>query len=115
MKPRRSMTRTSGIRDASIITIACEGLNTESASYTFPSRVHAAIPEREDPTLSAPEHIILMIDKDLNNAYDYIDHIDSAIDNAQLLDTSLNDRWPQSFGSRVYLLCKEIMKQSRSL
>lgn len=212
MKPRRSMTRPSGFRDSSIITIACEGADTEPAYFkelrdkyiAFPSRVHVAIPEREDPTLSAPDHVITMTDKekkkngnhpddqywmvidydlwgekkisqiaqeafqkgyrlavshpcfeawlllhcipenlldssalhdielegckatenmlrkirghyrkDLNDASEYVDQIDKAIKNARLLDTSPNDRWPQSFGSRVYLLCEAIIEQTR--
>ncbi len=212
MKPRRSLTRTSGIRDASIITIACEGVETEPAYFnelkfmyvTFPSRIHVEIIERKDPTLSAPDHVIAMVDKekkknghhpddqywmvidydrwgedkisqiarkayqkdyqlavsrpcfetwlllhcipedmlnsfklhdnelegckavesmlrkirrhyrkDLNDASEYVDQIDIAIRNAKLLDSSLNDRWPQSFGSRVYLLCETIINQTR--
>jgi len=214
MKSHRSMTRISGIRNASIICIACEGFDTEPTYFnalkaryvTFPSRVHLEVPERENSGYSSPNHVMEMIDrekkkngyhpddqywividydrwgekklsqiaqqafqkgyrlaisrpcfeawlllhvipeneldalalqdfesegcesvenmlrrkrghykKDLNDASEYVDHVEVAIRNARRLDTSPNDRWPQSFGSRVYLLCETIMEQKRSL
>ncbi len=34
-------------------------------------------------------------------------------DKISQIDSSLNDRWPQSFGSRVYPLCETIINQTR--
>lgn len=55
--------------------------------------------------------------KDLTGHYresDYdamalLPHIDTAIERAEVLDISPVDRWPQTIGTRVYLLVKSIM------
>jgi hypothetical protein len=49
--------------------------------------------------------------KNLNDAAEYMEHIERAITNARSLDTNPDDRWPHSFGSRVYLLCERIIKE----
>jgi hypothetical protein len=212
MKLRRSMTRLSGIRDASIICIACEGADTEPSYFNalktkyvaFPSRIHLDIVEREDASLSAPDHIIAMLDREkrkngrhpddqywividydrwgeqklrqiaqkasqkqymlavsrpcfeawlllhivsedeleslalqvseaedcnaienmlrakrghykkkLNDAAEYVGQVENAIRNAKKLGSGTADRWPQSFGSHVYLLCEQIIEQKR--
>jgi len=41
---------------------------------------------------------------------EYIQLIPRAIDNAKLLDTSTDDRWPQTLGTRVYLLVEKLVK-----
>lgn len=38
-----------------------------------------------------------------------LSHINTAIERAEILDTSPMDRWPQTIGTRVYLLVKSIM------
>lgn len=209
MKTRRSFTRLSGFRDASIIGIACEGDVTEyryfeefKARYTdFPSRIHVELIKRQKASQSAPEHVIASIDafrklkagpddefwvvidydrwgerklseiaqqasqkgyhvavsrpcfeawlllhwieqteitatmllefneknckeigyeirrihghygKDLNDAVEYVERAETAIQNARSLDEHPTDRWPQTFGSRVYQLCERIKKQ----
>ena len=40
-----------------------------------------------------------------------LETIDLAIDRAIQLDTVPTDRWPQSIGTRVYLLAKSIMNR----
>lgn len=55
--------------------------------------------------------------KDLTGHYresDYdamalLSHVDIAIERAEKLDTTPTDRWPQSVGTRVYLLAKSII------
>lgn len=51
--------------------------------------------------------------KELNDADEYIEQAERAIRNAQSLDINPSDRWPQSFGSRVYRICERIKKQQR--
>lgn len=210
MKTRRSFTRLSGLRDTSIIGIACEGDITEyryfeefKERYTdFPSRIHIELIKRQEASESAPEHVIASIDafkklkaglddefwavidydrwgekklsevaqqasqkgyhvavsrpcfetwlllhwiketefkketwlskmngkdckaiidelrnihghyrKELNDAVEYIERAEIAIQNARSLDINPSDRWPQSFGSRVYQICERIKKQ----
>lgn len=210
MSKRRSLTRLSGFRDASIIGIACEGDVTERryfeefiTRYTkYPSRIHIEIIERQNVGDSAPEYVVESIDafrknigahpddeywavidydqwrdeklsliaqqvsqkeyrlavsrpcfeawlllhlipetdldaavlakleaggcgsvtdeirrirghyrKSLADTSDYIDQAESAIHNAKALDSAQSDRWPQSFGSRVYQICEKIKEQ----
>jgi hypothetical protein len=48
--------------------------------------------------------------KDLKDAEEYLALSEVAIHNAKKLDTKENCRWPQSFGSKVYLLLLSILK-----
>lgn len=43
------------------------------------------------------------------NFDDFWQHINLAIQRAEILDTEQQDRWPNELGSRVYLLMKKIM------
>lgn len=207
MTKRRSLTRPSGFRDASIIGIACEGDETEyryfeefKNRYTkYPSRIHVEIIKRQIIGDSAPEYVVESIDKfkkdigahpddeywavidydrwgdkkvcqiakqvsqkeyrlavsrpcfeawlllhwipetdidatalakleeggckvvsdeirrirghyrkGLSDADEYIGQAERAIHNARVLDSDQSDRWPQSFGSRVYQICERI-------
>jgi len=51
--------------------------------------------------------------KKLNEAAEYVDQVEHAIKHAKKLDAATADRWPQSFGSRVYLLCEQIIEHKR--
>jgi hypothetical protein len=49
------------------------------------------------------------------SAYDakmLIAHVDEAIERARLLDSNPNSRWPQTLGTRVYLLAESIMNRN---
>ena len=48
--------------------------------------------------------------KELKDAEEYLALSEVAIHNAKKLDTKENCRWPQSFGSKVYLLLLSILK-----
>ncbi len=50
--------------------------------------------------------------KQLNDASEYMEHVERAIANARSLDLNPDDRWPHSFGSRVYLLCERIKEMN---
>lgn len=41
-----------------------------------------------------------------------IEHVGEAIDRAKSLDTNLTDRWPQTLGTRVYLLAESVMNRN---
>jgi hypothetical protein len=43
------------------------------------------------------------------DAYSLLQTIDSAINQAEKLDKRPSDRWPQTVGTRVYLLARSIM------
>ena len=49
--------------------------------------------------------------KDLNDVVEYVERAEIAIENARSLDVNPVDRWPRTFGSRVYQLCERIRKQ----
>jgi len=211
MKNRRSFARKSGIRETSLIVIACEGYSTEvkyfeelkSRPAVCSSRIHVEIILREEPGHSAPEYVLQEVDnkrkeldlraedevwilidfdrwkekkiasiakqalqkgyllalsnpcfeawlllhwipekainpaeledlrkkgcaavagkireirghynKELNDASEYMEHVKRAIVNARSLDINPDDRWPHSFGSRVYLLCERIKEMN---
>lgn len=38
-------------------------------------------------------------------------HVENAIERARTLDKNPNDRWPQTLGTRVYLLAKSVMNR----
>lgn len=40
-----------------------------------------------------------------------ITHVEVAIARAKALDNNSTDRWPQTFGTRVYLLAESIMNR----
>ncbi len=69
MSGRRSFVRKSGIRDARLIVIACEGAVTEPEYFNavrsrfilHPSRVHIEIIERQE-NKSAPEYVLEVLD-----------------------------------------------------
>ena len=49
------------------------------------------------------------------SAYDalsLIAHVEDAIERARALDKNLNDRWPQTLGTRVYLLAESVMNRN---
>lgn len=49
------------------------------------------------------------------SAYDaptLISHVESAIKRARALDKNPNDRWPQTLGTRVYLLAESVMNRN---
>lgn len=210
---RRSFTRESGFRDASLIVIACEGNVTEVTYFDAfkkryaapPSRIHVEILQRTDASRSAPEYVLqsadrkkkalgmlpgdefwILIDydrwgqqkiawiaqqvsqkgyrlalsnpcfeawlllhwtedilapeelqrlcdegckgvvgkireirghynKELNDVSEYLDRVEKAIAYARALDVNPADRWPSSFGSRVYLLCERIIKKDNEV
>ncbi len=43
---------------------------------------------------------------------DFLPHIPLAIEHAKALETNLDDRWPQSLGTRMYLLLESILESS---
>lgn len=45
------------------------------------------------------------------NPHQLLPHISTAIERAELLDANPKDRWPQSIGTRVYLLVRSIMNK----
>jgi hypothetical protein len=48
------------------------------------------------------------------SAYDagmLITHVEEAIERAKALDKNPADRWPQSLGTRVYLLAESVMNR----
>ena len=45
------------------------------------------------------------------DAQSLIAHVENAIERARALDKSPNDRWPQTLGTRVYLLAKSVMNR----
>jgi hypothetical protein len=49
--------------------------------------------------------------KDLNDVVEYVERAEIAIENARSLDVNPVDRWPRTFGSRVYQICERIRKQ----
>ena len=46
------------------------------------------------------------------DALSLIVHIENAIERARALDKNPNDRWPQTLGTRVYLLAESVMNRS---
>ena len=49
-------------------------------------------------------------------AYDaqmLITHVEEAIERARALDKNPNDRWPQTLGTRVYLLAESVMNKNQ--
>ena len=42
-----------------------------------------------------------------------IAHIEDAIERARVLDKNPNDRWPQTLGTRVYLLAESVMNRNQ--
>lgn len=49
------------------------------------------------------------------SAYDVltlIEHVEVAIERARLLDKNPADRWPQTLGTRVYLLAESVMNRN---
>ena len=50
------------------------------------------------------------------SAYDaltLIEHVDTAIERARALDKNPADRWPQTLGTRVYLLAESVMNRNQ--
>ena len=47
------------------------------------------------------------------NVLKLIENIDIAIERAKSLDKNLLDRWPQTLGTRVYLLAESVMNQNK--
>ena len=68
--------------------------------------------------LSCPEPVILLrqaMGSYHEANYDaemLIEHVGEAIDRAKSLDTNLTDRWPQTLGTRVYLLAESVMNRN---
>ena len=50
-------------------------------------------------------------DKTRLNTDDYIPFVEKAIEHARTSDTNPADRWPQTIGTRVYLLAESIIKK----
>ena len=46
------------------------------------------------------------------DALTLISHVEEAIDRARALDNNPNDRWPQTLGTRVYLLAESVMNRN---
>ena len=46
------------------------------------------------------------------DALSLIVHVEDAIERARALDKNPNDRWPQTLGTRVYLLAESVMNRS---
>ena len=46
------------------------------------------------------------------DALTLISHVEEAIDRARALDNNSNDRWPQTLGTRVYLLAESVMNRN---
>ena len=46
------------------------------------------------------------------DALSLIAHVEDAIERARALDENPNDRWPQTLGTRVYLLAESVMNRS---
>lgn len=46
------------------------------------------------------------------NVDDFLPHVEVAIERSEQIDINPNDRWPQTFGTRVYLLAKSILNSS---
>ena len=46
------------------------------------------------------------------DALTLISHVEEAIDRARALDKNPNDRWPQTLGTRVYLLAESVMNRN---
>jgi hypothetical protein len=59
---------------------------------------------------SKVERLLYKRSKDLKDAEEYVALSEVAIHNAKKLDTKENCIWPQSFGSKVYLLLLSILK-----
>ena len=47
------------------------------------------------------------------DALSLIVHAEDAIERARALDKNLNDRWPQTLGTRVYLLAESVMNKKQ--
>jgi hypothetical protein len=41
-----------------------------------------------------------------------IAHVEDAIERARALDKNPSDRWPQTLGTRVYILAESVMNRS---
>ena len=41
-----------------------------------------------------------------------IEHVETAIERARALDKNSTDRWPQTLGTRVYLLAESVMNRN---
>lgn len=44
-----------------------------------------------------------------------LEHVEVAIERARLLDRNPIDRWPQTFGTRVYLLVESVMNRNKKM
>lgn len=44
-----------------------------------------------------------------------LSHVDIAIERAEKLDITPTDRWPQTVGTRVYLLAKSILGRKNNI
>ena len=47
------------------------------------------------------------------NAQMLIEHVEVAIERAKSLDMNLSDRWPQTLGTRAYLLAESVMNRNQ--
>lgn len=119
--------RREAFRDARLIVIATEGKDTEriyftelAKEYTNP-RVHVHILYRceDEQNNSSPEHVLKQLNKykgqyeleSDDDAQMLIRHVEVAIVGAKLLDKNPSDRWPQTLGTRVYLLAESVMNR----
>ncbi|MBQ3772166.1 MAG: hypothetical protein II834_09580 [Bacteroidaceae bacterium] len=85
MRSRNSLMRErqEAFRDARLIVIASEGKDTERIYFK------ALAKEYTNPRV----------------------HVEKAIARAKVLDKNPSDRWPQSLGTRVYLLAESVMNR----
>ena len=125
--------RREAFRDARLIVIASEGKDTEriyfkalAKEYENP-RVHVRTLERceeeqqlwlrnrrksknMDPYLKV--RLRQVMGSYHESSYDVqtlMEHVEKAIERARTLDRNPADRWPQTLGTRVYLLAESIM------
>ena len=119
--------RREAFRDARLIVIATEGKDTERIYFTELAkeytnlRVHVHILYRceDEQNNSSPEHVLKQLNKykgqyeleSDDDAQMLIRHVEVAIVGAKLLDKNPSDRWPQTLGTRVYLLAESVMNR----
>ena len=119
--------RREAFRDARLIVIATEGKDTERIYFTELAkeytnhRVHVHILYRceDEQNNSSPEHVLKQLNKykgqyeleSDDDAQMLIRHVEVAIERAKLLDKNPSDRWPQTLGTRVYLLAESVMNR----
>lgn len=117
MRTRDSLIRErkEAFRDARLIIIASEGKETEkiyfnalAKDYRNP-RVHVKVLERseEEQNNSSPSHVMKQLD-------DYKEQYSLEADDELWLVID-KDRWPQTLGTRVYLLAESIIRDSHKV